>query len=72
MGDFNARTSNSPDHLPIDINLFGSADSDIDFFHYDVPPELTKFDFDTNRKSRDVTVTKLGRNSLDFVKQTLC
>ena len=29
IGDFNARTSNSPDHLPIDIYLFGSADSDI-------------------------------------------
>lgn len=64
-----ARTSNSPDHLPIDINLFGSADSDIDhIFDYDAPSELTKFDFEINRKSRDVTVNKLGRNLLEICK----
>jgi len=69
MGDFNAITSNSPDHLPIDINVFGSADSDVDLiFDCDVPPELATFNLEISRNSKDVTMNKLGRILLCFCR----
>ena len=70
MGDFNAITSISPDHLPIDINVFGSADSDVDLvFDCDVPPELATFNLEISRNSKDVTMNKLGRILLCFCRE---
>jgi len=69
-GDFNARTSNLPDIVEVDQNIFNSIDIDTsDVFDSCIDSQLRNCNMTLIRSSKDGTANRLGRLLTDFCRR---